>query len=87
MCVQSEELTLLLIQLRRQQSELTSARQLSLTQLLCLSRDTPNAKVSTCTGVVCTMYVCVLHCHIHPLSSMYLCERYSNSCSLQCCLA
>ncbi|XP_046879267.1 pleckstrin homology domain-containing family A member 5 isoform X5 [Hypomesus transpacificus] len=40
----SEELTLLLIQLRRQQSELTSARQLSLTQLLCLSRDTPNAK-------------------------------------------
>ncbi|XP_062339511.1 pleckstrin homology domain-containing family A member 5-like isoform X2 [Osmerus eperlanus] len=40
----SEELTLLLIQLRRQQSELSSARQLSLTQLLCLSRDTPNAK-------------------------------------------
>lgn len=46
-CVQPEELTLLLIKLRRQQAELTSLREHTVAQLMALGLEGPNAKVST----------------------------------------
>lgn len=45
--VQPEELTLLLIKLRRQQAELNSIREHTVAQLMILSMEGPNAKVST----------------------------------------
>lgn len=46
-CVQPEELTLLLIKLRRQQAELNSLREHTVAQLMALGLEGPNAKVST----------------------------------------
>lgn len=45
--VQPEELTLTLIKLRRQQAELNSLREHTVAQLMALSLEGPNAKVST----------------------------------------
>lgn len=53
--VQPEELTLLLIKLRRQQAELNSLREHTVAQLMALGMEGPNAKVST----ECVQYVCV----------------------------
>lgn len=44
---QPEELTLLLIKLRRQQAELNSLREHTVAQLMALGLEGPNAKVST----------------------------------------
>lgn len=59
-CVQPEELTLMLIKLRRQQAELNSLREHTVAQLMALSLEGPNAKVSTLQvwGCAC-MYTCV----------------------------
>ena len=46
-CVQPEELTLLLIKLRRQQAELNSLREHTVAQLMALGMEGPNPKVST----------------------------------------
>lgn len=45
--VQPEELTLMLIKLRRQQAELNSLREHTVAQLMALGMEGPNAKVST----------------------------------------
>lgn len=57
--VQPEELTLLLIKLRRQQAELNSLREHTVAQLMALGMEGPNAKVST----ECVQHVC-LHARI-----------------------
>lgn len=51
--VQPEELTLLLIKLRRQQAELSSLREHTLAQLMALGLEGPNAKVSTPPPSMC----------------------------------
>lgn len=53
--MQPEELTLLLIKLRRQQAELNSLREHTVAQLMALGMEGPNAKVST----ECVKYLCV----------------------------
>lgn len=51
--VQPEELTLLLIKLRRQQAELNSLREHTVAQLMALGMEGPNPKVSTGCMCVC----------------------------------
>lgn len=55
--VQPEELTLLLIKLRRQQAELNSLREHTVAQLMALGMEGPNPKVST--GCIHNMCVCM----------------------------
>lgn len=60
--VQPEELTLLLIKLRRQQAELNSLREHTVAQLMALGLEGPNAKVSTeCIHTYVCMHVFALH--------------------------
>lgn len=60
--VQPEELTLLLIKLRRQQAELNSLREHTVAQLMALGMEGPNAKVSTdCIHTCVCMYTFVLN--------------------------
>ena len=59
--VQPEELTLLLIKLRRQQAELNSLREHTVAQLMALGMEGPNAKVSTeCIHTCLCMYESML---------------------------
>lgn len=58
--MQPEELTLLLIKLRRQQAELNSLREHTVAQLMALGMEGPNAKVSTeCVHMCLCVRVCV----------------------------
>ena len=59
-CVQPEELTLMLIKLRRQQAELNSLREHTVAQLMALSLEGPNAKVSTLCSQQVWGRACVL---------------------------
>ncbi len=79
--MQPEELTLLLIKLRRQQAELNSLREHTVAQLMALGMEGPNAKVST----ECIKYLCV-HAANQPKQSkshilcVYLCPQGEVTC-------